>query len=359
VRSISGPRPARKIRETSGPTILTLDDIPDGYLLARDGSLVAGVDPSGFAPVAVMAWKEHVRAATTANGTLATAFENGDTIDGVALATGDRILIKNQTSQDENGIYVVAASGAPTRATDANTAAELESAAVFVDEGTINKNTAWVQTTDNFTLGSGNVVFAQFDGGQLTAGAGLTRSGDTIDVGAGDGIQVNANDVTVKLDGATLTKGAGGLKVTNPAIGDIGCVAARVANFSIPNNTDTSLIFDTSKYDTDSMLDIGGAHPERIKFTTAGKYYLLAHMETLFSVGTDLWCDVALNGTKIKRFTAYFGHAGMALLCVFERQFAANDYIEFIFYQIAGGAADLGDEMGTGEGLTVAARRVA
>src|SRR5688500_7583864 len=65
-------------------------------------------------------WKTPVRVATTANGTLATAFENGDTIDGVALVTGDRILIKDQTTQSENGIYVVAASGAPTRASDAD-----------------------------------------------------------------------------------------------------------------------------------------------------------------------------------------------------------------------------------------------
>src|SRR5688500_804482 len=68
-----------------------------------------------------LAWKSPAaRVATTTNGTLATAFANGQTIDGVTLVTGDRILLKNQTTQSENGIYTVNASGAPTRATDAD-----------------------------------------------------------------------------------------------------------------------------------------------------------------------------------------------------------------------------------------------
>jgi phage-related tail fiber protein len=96
-------------------------------------------------------WKDEVRAATTANGTLASAFENGDTIDGVVLATGDRILIKDQTSGSENGIYVVAASGAPTRATDADTGAEMLGAIVPVMEGTVNADKVF-KCTNNATI---------------------------------------------------------------------------------------------------------------------------------------------------------------------------------------------------------------
>src|SRR3954447_7874218 len=77
-----------------------------------------------------LSWKLDVRAATTANGTLATAYANGQVVDGVTLATGDRILIKNQTTQTENGIYTVNASGAPTRATDADATSELNNATV-------------------------------------------------------------------------------------------------------------------------------------------------------------------------------------------------------------------------------------
>lgn len=107
----------------------------------------------------VTSWKEPVKVATTTAGTLATSFENGDTVNGVVLATGDRILIKDQASQSENGIYVVNATGAPTRASDANTAAELEGAAVMVQQGTVDANTTWIQTTDGITLGSSNLVW--------------------------------------------------------------------------------------------------------------------------------------------------------------------------------------------------------
>lgn len=90
-------------------------------------------------------WKTGVRAATTVAGTLATSFEAGDTIDGVVLRAGDRILIKDQVSTVENGIYVVQASGAPVRATDVDSGAEIGAAAVAVGpEGTTNKRTEWV-----------------------------------------------------------------------------------------------------------------------------------------------------------------------------------------------------------------------
>ncbi len=115
-----------------------------------------------------LSWKQAVRVATTANGTLATAFENGDTVDGVTLATGDRILLKNQTDQTENGIYVVAASGAPARASDANTGVELRGATVYVEEGTANADTVYNQTTNGtITIGSSNIVWALVNGGAV------------------------------------------------------------------------------------------------------------------------------------------------------------------------------------------------
>ena len=92
--------------------------------------------------------KGSVRAATSAAGTLATSFENGDVVDGVTLATGDRILIKNQAAPAENGIYVVAASGAPTRATDMDAWAEIPGAFVAVEEGTANADTIWLCTAN-------------------------------------------------------------------------------------------------------------------------------------------------------------------------------------------------------------------
>ena len=129
--------------------------------------------------------KDSVRASTTANGTLASAFANGQTVDGVTLATGDRVLLKNQTAGAENGIYTVNASGAPTRAVDFDANAEVAKGAfIFVEEGTTNANAGFVLTTDGaITLGTTALAFTQFSGaGQITAGDGLAKSGNTLSV---------------------------------------------------------------------------------------------------------------------------------------------------------------------------------
>ncbi len=128
---------------------------------------------------------DNVKLATTANGTLASAFANGETIDGVALETSDRILIKNQTDASENGIYVVQASGAPSRASDMDAGAEFAGSFVFVTHGTENADCSFVCTVepDNFTLGTTNVTWAQFaSAGQITASTGLSKSGNSISI---------------------------------------------------------------------------------------------------------------------------------------------------------------------------------
>lgn len=124
-------------------------------------------------------WKEPVRAATTANITLS----GTQTIDGVALAVGDRVLVKNQTTGSANGIYLVA-SGAWTRATDFDTSSEVLGAAIFVSEGTTQGNQQWFMTTDApITIGTTALVFAQVGGGaSYTAGDGISISGGVISV---------------------------------------------------------------------------------------------------------------------------------------------------------------------------------
>lgn len=115
-----------------------------------------------------LSWKQAVRVATTGNATLATGFENGDTIDGVVLATNDRILIKDQSAGAENGIYTVNASGAPTRAADANSAGELINATVYVSEGTANADKVYTCTNNaTITLGTTSLVFAEVNGGTV------------------------------------------------------------------------------------------------------------------------------------------------------------------------------------------------
>ena len=150
-----------------------------------------------------------VQAATTANITLASDLENGDTLDGVTLATGNRVLVKNQTDKTENGIYVVKASGAPDRADDYNTAGEVDAGDfVFVEAGTTNGKTGYIQTNVITTVGSNNIEFTQFSGaGTYSAGNGLTLTGSSFSINTGTTVDLNtAQTLTNKtLTSPTLT----------------------------------------------------------------------------------------------------------------------------------------------------------
>jgi hypothetical protein len=106
-----------------------------------------------------LAWKDSARVATQGNLSIASP---GATIDGITMATNDRVLVRAQSSQPENGVYIWNGAATPmTRAPDASTAAELEQAVVTVEEGT-SVGATFRQTTVNFTLGSGNVVWQSF-----------------------------------------------------------------------------------------------------------------------------------------------------------------------------------------------------
>jgi hypothetical protein len=135
---------------------------------AQDAATKAYVDSA----VEGLAWKDSCRVATQGNLNLASP---GASIDGISMNAGDRVLVRQQTSQPENGVYVWnGAAVAMTRSADASSAAELEQATTTVEEGT-DAGTTWRQTTVNFTLGSGNVVWSQFgssvpDASETTAG---------------------------------------------------------------------------------------------------------------------------------------------------------------------------------------------
>lgn len=156
----------------SGPVLLNAE--PVQALEAATKSYVDGV-------AAGLHVHESVIAATTENVNLSNSLENGDVLDGVTLATGNRVLVKDQTNQSENGIYVVQASGAAIRATDYDSPAEIDAGDfVFVSAGTVNADTGWTQTATVGNIGTDPVSFTQFSGaGTYLAGLGLNLSGNT------------------------------------------------------------------------------------------------------------------------------------------------------------------------------------
>lgn len=171
-------------------------------------------------------WKAPVRVATVANGTLSTAFANGQTVDGVILATGDRILLKNQTSQIDNGIYTVNASGAPTRSSDAATGAEIKGSTVFATEGTVNADAAFINTnTGTITIGTTNITYVQFTGAaEIIAGNGLAKSANTLSIDTSitadlpsaqtfAGVKTFSGGIT--MSGSNISLGANIINTTN------------------------------------------------------------------------------------------------------------------------------------------------
>ena len=184
----------------------TADVAFGGFKLTGVANPAAGTDAANKQyvddTVAGLSWKDEVRIATTANGVLATAFANGQTVDGVLLVTNDRILIKDQTTQTENGIYTVQASGAPVRVLDANTAPELQGAAVFVSNGTTNGGTRWVNNnTGTITIGSTNISFVGFGGGaSYTNGDGLNLAATTFSVKPVSGGNIIVGPAGVDVD---------------------------------------------------------------------------------------------------------------------------------------------------------------
>jgi len=142
---------------------------------------------------------EAARVAIEGNISIATGLENGDSAGGVTLATGDRVLVKDQTNAAENGIYVVQASGQALRATDFDTATEVDSGDfIFVTAGTY-ANTGWVQTLKPATIGTDPLSFTQFSGaGTFTAGNGLLLDGTVFEID--DTITATRTYVDTELD---------------------------------------------------------------------------------------------------------------------------------------------------------------
>lgn len=208
-----------------------------------------------------LSWKAPVRAKSTANiagtlsGSVFTCTANAQqTLDNTLIVLNDRVLLANQTAQLQNGIYICTTQGNArsgseqqavfSRASDADTSAELKACAVFVEEGSIHADTAYVQTTDSITLGTSNIVWAQFSSaGEILAGTGLSKSGNTISANVDDAtIEIEAGSLIVKDLGISAAKIAANTitgsqiqdaSVTDAELADDSCIERCILNSAV------------------------------------------------------------------------------------------------------------------------------
>lgn len=272
--------------------------------------------------------KASVRAATTANGTLASAFANASVVDGVTLATGDRILLKDQSVGSENGIYTVNATGTPTRATDADTNTEVTAGMyVFVEEGTANADNGFVLTNNGaIILGTTALVFAQFSGaGSVIGGAGLTRTGTTLDViGTTNRIVVAADSIDIGTDVVTLT---GAQTLTNKSITGAQ-ISSAVANATLAVEATAALGIKTTTTTVSTSASVAPTSGQILIATsgTAATWQSPAGAPTFRDRETPSGLVNGANTAYTLAFTPVAGSEHIYLNGILQEPGAGNDY---------------------------------
>jgi len=251
--------------------------------------------------------KDSVVVATTANITLS----GTQTIDGIAVTAGQRVLVKDQSTASQNGIYVVAA-GAWSRSTDADTADELNSGCFFfVEKGTDNADNGFVMSQDTaINFGTTAITISQFSGaGQITAGSGLAKTGDTLLVNTGTGITVTSDNVVID------TAWAGQAAITT--VGTIGTgtwnattISATKGGTGLNTSSATGVgIVTGGTWTTPAQLTVGFGGTGASTFTSNGILYgngagtiqaTAAGTDGYFlksNSGTPVWTNVIDGGT--------------------------------------------------------------
>ena len=216
--------------------------------------------------------KDSVRVATTAAITLSGL----QTIDDVVVGGNQRVLVKNQSTASQNGIYVSSA-GAWSRATDADTSADVTAGMfTFVAQGTVNADTGWVLTTnDNIVLDLTSLAFTQFSGaGQIDAGTGLSKTGNTLNVGTASAARIVVNADNIDL--ATIGTAGTYRSVTTDAYGRVtaGTNPTTLAGYGISDSSANLAAAITDETGTGSL--VFGTSPSLTTPALAGETFSTA-----------------------------------------------------------------------------------
>jgi len=281
---VSGLTASRALTANSSKQITSsaVTDTELGYLDGVSSAIQTQLDAKAATTyvdnaVAGLRTRIVVEAATTANITLSSDLQNGDTIDGVTLATGDEVLVKNQSTDSQNGIYTVVSSGTASRSTEYDAIAEISGQIVVVNQGTTNDNTMWMCTTNtSATLGSDSVSFTKItpqNVGDVTLTGTQTLTNKTLTAPVLSGSSSSAGSILFKEDtdngtnSVTLIGPAAtaDVTVTLPAATDT--LVGKATTDTLTNKTLTSPTLTTPKIaDAGYIADANGN--EQVVFQT-------------------------------------------------------------------------------------------
>ena len=254
---VSGLTASRALT-TNGSKQLTSSAVTDtelGYLDGVSSAIQTQLDAKAATTyvdnaVAGLRTRIVVEAATTANVTLSSDLQNGDTIDGVTLATGDEVLVKNQSTDSQNGIYTVVSSGTASRSTEYDAIAEISGQIVVVNQGTTNDNTMWMCTTNtSATLGSDSVSFTKItpqNVGDVTLTGTQTLTNKTLTAPILSGSSSSAGSILFKED---TDNGTNSVTLIGPA-------ATADVTVTLPAATDTLVGKATTDTFTNKSIDL-------------------------------------------------------------------------------------------------------